>query len=130
MPLLFALLTEPLMSFLNIGGEDGFIRGVSWEREALDQLIYELFVDNIGLFLRLEESNFSATHNMIQVYEQVLRAKLNVEKSITIQLNDLDIPNWISKTGCWIAKLGEVFSYLGNPIGVRDSTNDEVEFLL
>lgn len=76
------------------------------------------FVDNMGIFLPIDYDSFQAFHKNIIVYEQVSRVKLNLSKSMVIPIDASSIPAWLQEIDCILAKLGDIASYQGAPIGV------------
>lgn len=83
-----------------------------------------------NLFLATTKDNFRATKEAIAVYEQISRAKLNLEKSTIVPLIRDEFLDWFSRTGCRVAQSSEVLSLLGCPIGVKLTTSKEGEFVL
>lgn len=86
--------------------------------------------DDTGLFLKATKGEFAAVCSAVNKYECVSGAKLNIDKSVIIQLDNLEQPDWIERTSCRIAAKGEVVTYQGCPIGNRIRPTKETEFLL
>lgn len=61
--------------------------------------------------------------------ESQVGAKLNLDKSTILPLDEEPIPTWYVHTGCKVAHPGEVLTYLGSPVGYKISASKEVEFL-
>lgn len=76
------------------------------------------------------EENFGEARATIGVFERISKAKLNLEKSAIVMMDESPPPPWIFLIGCKVAQPGEVYKYLGSPIGVHVSTTMEAEFLL
>lgn len=69
-----------LIEKVAIGELEGIIIGNG------QQLIHQLFADDIGLFLMATDQNFRCARDVIIEYEKISRALLNVSKSIIIPL--------------------------------------------
>lgn len=61
---------------------------------------------------------------------RVSGARLILEKSTIIPLDDDFFPDWFSQTGCKIAQPKEVLSFLGCPIRGKDANSKEAEFFM
>ncbi|KAL3686480.1 hypothetical protein R1sor_009054 [Riccia sorocarpa] len=57
-----------------------------------DSLLHQLFADDTGVCLKLDENVFIQTRNIIATYEKASGAKLNLDKSTLIPLFDGPIP--------------------------------------
>ncbi|KAL3680137.1 hypothetical protein R1sor_023093 [Riccia sorocarpa] len=75
------------------------------------------------------EENFYAAKSIVEKFEQISSAKLNVAKSLFIPIRMESIPRWMFNTGCRIASEGEVWMYLGVPMGVK-VTEEQLEVFL
>ncbi|KAL3681068.1 hypothetical protein R1sor_024024 [Riccia sorocarpa] len=77
-PLLFALSTQPLMALLREAQIQGEVHGleVGNSRQILDAL----FADDTGLLLRATEENWRSATTVVQKFEVISGAKLNVSK--------------------------------------------------
>lgn len=57
-------------------------------------------------------------------------ARLNLEKSTILQLDEKPQPEWFFECGCKIALSREILVYLGCLVGVKLPASQEVNFLL
>lgn len=78
----------------------------------------------------MKEENFASAMEVVTAYERISGARLNLEKSTIVQLDDSLEPPWLRQTGCKVAEPDEVIVYLGSPIGYRLSANREMAFVL
>ncbi|KAL3692767.1 hypothetical protein R1sor_006418 [Riccia sorocarpa] len=127
-PFLFALTTEPLMRLLQEANDRGQIKGVMLPNGK--QMIQSLFADDTGLYLQADERNFRRVKRLIEIYEQIAGAKLNVEKSLLIPMGMEVLPRWLFLTGCKIAARDEVFTYLGTPVGLALTEEQKANFVV
>lgn len=67
---------------------------------------------------------------MINTYEQISGAEINIEKSIIRQMGEFPKPEWLHRMGCKIVAPDKVVIYLGSPIGTKLSTSRETKFLV
>ncbi|KAL3691172.1 hypothetical protein R1sor_004823 [Riccia sorocarpa] len=127
-PLLFSLSTQPLMALLRKAQVDGCVQGL----EAGDgrQILEALFADDTGLLLQANETNWTRTTAVVKQFEKISGAKLNVAKSLVIPIGFTEPPPWLIATGCKLALSGEVYTYLGCPIGVSLTEEQTLQFLL
>lgn len=93
-------------------------------------LLYQLFADDTNLSLMASEQNFQAAVEVISSYERISGARLNLEKSTIIPLDDEPLSGWYANTGCKVAHLEEIINYLGCPVGCKIPALKEVEYLL
>lgn len=84
------------------------IQGIPLDDHGEEQLMYQLFVDDTSLSLVATEENFKEAREVIVVYERISRARLNLEKSIIMPLEDDLYPDWFARIGCKVAQPGEV----------------------
>ncbi|KAL3686498.1 hypothetical protein R1sor_009072 [Riccia sorocarpa] len=100
--------------------------------EAADgrQVLEALFADDTGLLLQAEEGNWSAACGVIAEFERMSGARLNISKSLVVPIGFSEPPNWLRATGCKIALEGEVWSYLGCPIGVKLTEEQILQLML
>ncbi|KAL3675268.1 hypothetical protein R1sor_025216 [Riccia sorocarpa] len=89
-PLLFALFTQPLMAMLREAQVQGEVPGleVGNSRQILDAL----FADDIGLILQATEENWRAATSVVQRFEVISGAKLNVSKSLVLPIGFREPP--------------------------------------
>jgi hypothetical protein len=81
-----------------------------------------LFANSIEFFIPATKSAFNSLKLCITHYDKALGAKLNLQKSIRTSIAMTDALEWITNTGCEIAKEGEIYKYLGAPFGVNLTT--------
>lgn len=56
-----------------------------------EQILHQLFVDDIGIFMQSDEANFQEIWEVIAQYERISRAKLKLEKSTLIQMDSTNL---------------------------------------
>ncbi|KAL3687387.1 hypothetical protein R1sor_013696 [Riccia sorocarpa] len=101
-PLIMALREEERVGHLqglNIGGDH--------------TLLHQLFADDTCICITAEERQFEKLKEVIKEFENASGARLNLQKSIVMQLRSQQHPDWMGQTGCEIAGLGSSFKYLG-----------------
>ncbi|KAL3676016.1 hypothetical protein R1sor_025964 [Riccia sorocarpa] len=94
------------------------------------QILEALFADDTGLILKADKENWDNATAVVQRFELISGARLNVAKSLVIPIGFCETPQWLIETGCKIALEGEVFTYLGCPIGVGITEEQVMQFLL
>lgn len=117
------------MSLLKKWEKDGLFQGIPIGENKEDQLLYQLFDDDMGMFFLSTRHKFQATMKVIGIYKRIFWARLNLEKSILVPLDDKHLPSWYASTGYRIARPGEVITCLGSPMGCKITTSKEAEFL-
>ncbi|KAL3675254.1 hypothetical protein R1sor_025202 [Riccia sorocarpa] len=127
-PFLFSLTTEPLMLLLQKAADEGRLVGIRTVGE--NQLIHSLFADDTGLCLKATQDNFEEAKSLVEQFERISGARLNVAKSLIIPIGLETIPRWVFEMGCRVASEGEVWTYLGTPTCVRVSEEQLEMFLL
>jgi hypothetical protein len=127
-PLLFAISTQPLMQLLKEGAGKGELKGITLD--SSHQLLFQLFADDTGIFFEATEENFQAIMRYIQVFETISGARINLEKSVLVQLDAGPEPDWFRRAGCTIARDRQVLKYLGCPVGKSFSSMQEVNYVL
>lgn len=93
--LLFALSSQPLIALLKKKAVEGMLRGIQLDAVGQSQLLCQLFVDDTSLYLEMSKDNFKAAMEVIATYERISGAKLNLEKSMIVQLDDSPEPAWL-----------------------------------
>lgn len=97
----------------------------------ISRLLHQLLPDDTGIFLNGTEADFLAVKDVIQKFERISGAHLNLEKSVLINLKPSFSHDSFEWAGCRIAQLGEIFTYLGSLIGVSITPSSQIlEFLL
>ncbi|KAL3690932.1 hypothetical protein R1sor_004583 [Riccia sorocarpa] len=131
-PLLFAMFTQPLMRLLREEERRGNIHGMNIGGEST--LLHQLFADDTGISITMEEQQFARLQEVIREYEQASGARLNVQKSTIMQLNPGPAPEWLADTGCEIARPDRPFVYLGvqtsSPVDERSITESIVQKMM
>lgn len=56
------------------------------------QLLFQLFVDDTSMYVETTEDNFLATREALSFYEKISGAKLNMEKSTLVPMDDQEPP--------------------------------------
>lgn len=128
--LLFTFTTQVLMSMINHRISTGALQGFHLSDGS--RLCQQLFADDIGLYLEATEGEFKAARDVIQHFERISGAALNLSKSLIIPIYFTDgiFPTWLKDTGCKISQVGEICEYLGCPIGYRVTPAQEVDYLV
>ncbi|KAL3684212.1 hypothetical protein R1sor_002234 [Riccia sorocarpa] len=83
------------------------------------QVLDALFAYDTRLLLEAEEDNWSKATAIIKIFEKISGAKLNVSKSLVVPIGFSEPPEWRRRTRTKLAMEGEVWSYMGCPIGVN-----------
>lgn len=78
------LSSQPLMCLLDSLRKKGEISGHQISNQK--NLFFQLFAENVGIFMKNTQEEFERAHAAIQVFENILGALLNVEKSIIVPL--------------------------------------------
>ncbi|KAL3698650.1 hypothetical protein R1sor_012726 [Riccia sorocarpa] len=104
---------------------------LSWKQQSgIIKLIPKDGGHDSGGFFWASPENLNALQSTVKTYEEISGAHLNLEKSIIIPVAMEETPAWLSNTGCYIAKEGEVIKYLGYPIGWKLNDTHRSTFLL
>ncbi|KAL3697595.1 hypothetical protein R1sor_011671 [Riccia sorocarpa] len=110
-PLLFAMVTQPLMRLFREEETRGRLLGVNYGGQST--LLHQIYADDTGVNLTMAEGQFNRLREIIQVFEEISGAKLNLSKSLIMPIHPSVPPDWITTTGCDIAGPGRNFLYLG-----------------
>ncbi|KAL3679123.1 hypothetical protein R1sor_022079 [Riccia sorocarpa] len=127
-PMLFTLSTQPLMELLQKAQVRGQLQGL--EAGNGMQVLDALFADDTDLLLHADEENWQKATEIIHKFEVMSGARLNVSKSLVIPIGFKEPPDWLRRTGCKLALEGEVWSYLGCPIGIDLSEEQVMQWML
>ncbi|KAL3680581.1 hypothetical protein R1sor_023537 [Riccia sorocarpa] len=131
-PLLFAMTTHPLMRALREAERQGLIQGLNIGDGRT--LLHQLFVDDTGICITAEESQFDKLREVIREFEIASGACLNLQKSLVMQLRPGVVPTWMDQVGCEIATPGRSFVYLGvttsSPINEKNIAAEIVQKLM
>ncbi|KAL3682870.1 hypothetical protein R1sor_000892 [Riccia sorocarpa] len=80
---------------------EGRLQGVNYGGER--SLMHQIYADDTGLNLTMDENQYARLKEVIQVYEAISGAKLNVSKSLIMPINPSVPPAWVRETGCEVA---------------------------
>ncbi|KAL3700453.1 hypothetical protein R1sor_018475 [Riccia sorocarpa] len=105
-PYLFVLSTQPLMLLFEKAQKDGRIEGIHLPGGR--QLLHQLFANDTGVHLQAREQDFRAAKIIVETFERISGALLNLGKSLIIPLGGQNPPAWMSNTGCQIAEEGKL----------------------
>ncbi|KAL3686059.1 hypothetical protein R1sor_004081 [Riccia sorocarpa] len=97
------------------------------------QLVYQLFADDTGVFLKMDQQVFNTTMDTLRKFELASGAKLNLSKTTIIPVGDGTIPAWLQNSGCTIATPSDRYRYLGLLTGVdvlEQETLDDLKLKL
>ncbi|KAL3691489.1 hypothetical protein R1sor_005140 [Riccia sorocarpa] len=83
-PLLFAISTQPLMRLLRREELENRLVGLNIGSDTT--LLHQLYADDTGINMTMEESQFSRLQQVIQTFEQISGARLNLSKSLIMPL--------------------------------------------
>ncbi|KAL3683337.1 hypothetical protein R1sor_001359 [Riccia sorocarpa] len=106
-----------LMDLLNAGKREGKVKGLTITND--DSLLHQLFADDTGIMLQLDEQVFMETREILSKFEVASGAKLNIHKTTVIPLFEEPAPGWLHRTGCHIAQREDRFRYLGVLSGIQ-----------
>ncbi|KAL3698443.1 hypothetical protein R1sor_012519 [Riccia sorocarpa] len=110
-PYLFTLTTQVMMDMIQQQVNNGAVRGL--QITTSKELVYQLYADDTGLFLQMEQNTFNSTMQTLKVFEQASGARLNLNKSLIIPLGDEQVPRWLLDTQCKVVNPSERIRYLG-----------------
>ncbi|KAL3686808.1 hypothetical protein R1sor_013117 [Riccia sorocarpa] len=94
------------------------------------QILEAMFADDTGLLLNADETNWNRATQVISRFEKMSGAKFNVLKSLVVPIGFMEPPSWLIRTGCKIAVEGEVWTYLGCPLGINLSEEQVLQHVL
>lgn len=78
-PLVFALIAQPLMDYLQHKLSTGKIEGIKVAKGPI--ICHHLFADNVGIFILANKQSFIKLQEALRSYEVAFGAKLNLAKS-------------------------------------------------
>ncbi|KAL3675715.1 hypothetical protein R1sor_025663 [Riccia sorocarpa] len=122
-PYLLTFCTQVLMDLMNDGRTRGEIKGL--HINGNEDLLQQLFADDMGIYLQLDEEVFTHTMNALETFEMASSARLNLQKTTVIPMFDGPTPHRLTRTGCQVASTEDRFQYLGILHGV-DIVDDEI----
>ncbi|KAL3698037.1 hypothetical protein R1sor_012113 [Riccia sorocarpa] len=97
-PLLFAIVTQPLMRSLREEERCGRVKGVAYDGEQT--LLHQIYADDTGVNITMAETQFNRLREVIGDYEEVSGAKLNLTKSLIMPIMHVFPPDWaLRETG-------------------------------
>jgi hypothetical protein len=94
--------SQPLIDLLKQGLAAGNLEGIAIGGNK--QLLYQLYADDTGIFFNAYEENVHAIMDRLTRYENNSGAKINLSKSVLIQLDQGPKPGWFQQAGCAIAQ--------------------------
>ncbi|KAL3681018.1 hypothetical protein R1sor_023974 [Riccia sorocarpa] len=121
-PLLFAISTQPLMRMLREKERKGELQGVSIPGGK--SLLHRLFADDSGVSIAATEENFQSMKGIIEGFERISGASLNMSKSVILPMALERLPPWIHDSGCTILEGNNQVTYLGFKVGVQLQKRD------
>lgn len=127
-PLLFALSYEPMMCLLKDRLSKGDLVGLKISTNK--SLVYQLFANDVGLFLHNSQQEFENARATIQILKNILGAFLNMAKSVILLLCVPMIQAWFYSISRCILQPHETTTYLGCLIGFKVTPMLETDFLL
>ncbi|KAL3695930.1 hypothetical protein R1sor_010006 [Riccia sorocarpa] len=96
-------------------------------------LLHQIYADDTGVNLTMKEDHFNRLKEVIQIFEEIFGAKLNLAKSLIMPISLTTPPEWVSTTGCEVAGPGKSFLYLdvstSNPVDEVQAGIDKLETL-
>ncbi|KAL3679838.1 hypothetical protein R1sor_022794 [Riccia sorocarpa] len=96
-PMLFTLSTQPLMELLRSEQIKGHLHGL--EARNGRQVLDALFADDTGLMLHADAENWKRATEVIQKFEVMSGARLNVSKSLAVPIGFTEPPGVAEKVG-------------------------------
>ncbi|KAL3698666.1 hypothetical protein R1sor_012742 [Riccia sorocarpa] len=111
------------MEMLRDQMQNGAIQGLKISDEHT--LLHQLFADDTGIFLKMDEQVFNSTMETLERFEMASGAKLNLGKTLVIPLNEDPVPQWLHTSACQVATTSDRYKYLGLLIGI-DITEEEL----
>jgi hypothetical protein len=94
------------------------------------QLLYQLYANDTGIFFNATEDNFRAIMARLLRYERISGAKINLSKSVLVQLDLGPEPGWFQRAGCAIAQDRQQLKYLGYFFGKNFTKQQEIDAIL
>ncbi|KAL3683883.1 hypothetical protein R1sor_001905 [Riccia sorocarpa] len=89
----------------------GRLMGVNYGGETT--LLHQIYADNTRINLTMTDGQFDRLTTILQGYEAMSGARLNMSKSLVMQLKPMCSPDWLQHKGCEIAGTGINFIYMG-----------------
>lgn len=112
---MYAISTQPLMTLFEVFEKEGRLKGIDTGQGL--KLIHQLFADDTSIYLNKTKEDFVVATEVIQVFERIFGAQLNMEKSVLIPLDSNSNIDWLARAYCKATQSGEIFTYLDSPIG-------------
>ncbi|KAL3686357.1 hypothetical protein R1sor_008931 [Riccia sorocarpa] len=101
-------------------GLDGVTSEVKGHLHGLEAGVgHKLFADDTGLLLQADAANWAKATEVINKFELMSGARLNVSKLLVVPIGFEEPPEWLRRAGCKLAVEGEIWSYLGCSIGIN-----------
>ncbi|KAL3679920.1 hypothetical protein R1sor_022876 [Riccia sorocarpa] len=92
------------MRLLRTAESRGELRGVHIPRGR--PLLHRLFADDSGVAIAADEGNFNQLCRLVEKFERISGAQLNMAKSVIIPMALYRNPQWLVDSGCKILKEG------------------------
>lgn len=96
----FCHLTPTFIAYLKALASEEGIQGISIRGQDQQLNSQLLFADDTRLFLMCYEENFTTAKASMLAYERIYRAKLNVDKSNVVKLDEGEISPKYATKGC------------------------------
>ncbi|KAL3675262.1 hypothetical protein R1sor_025210 [Riccia sorocarpa] len=91
-PLLFALVSQPFMSMISDAERRGSLQGL--EIKPGQSITHQLFADDVGLCLAAKEECFLELSRILDKFQVVSGAKVNLAKSRVMPMGKVEVPDW------------------------------------
>ncbi|KAL3677171.1 hypothetical protein R1sor_027119 [Riccia sorocarpa] len=75
------------------------IQGLVTSGAAQRTLLHQIYADDTGVNLTMREDQFNRLKEVIQVFEDISGAKLNLSKSLIMTIRPSTPPDWVTATG-------------------------------
>ena len=120
-PLLFAIVTEPLIRSLLKAQQEGLVSGV---QVGKSQLLTKMFADDAVLFLEAQEEKVKKAWDLLGEYCRGSGQLVNTHKTKALWLSYRRQPEWTYQWGWDWIPAHVVFGYLGCPTGFGIAQSD------
>ena len=124
-PLLFAVATHPLFCMLERLSLDGILHGLRVQNRHLAGLG---FADDTLMFLKASNDNLATCITLLGLFSDASDLRLNIDKSTLIDVSASSFADLL-----WPGKRvhrGQVFRYLGYPLGVQVTNKQLIDWVL
>lgn len=128
-PLLYAIITEPLMAMYVRETTLGRLKGLSIPGTD-EHLGIQLFADDSNAFCMASEEGVDRTLEIFNMHCLASGSMINIKKTHAVWIGSGQRPEWSEKYGFqWLPK-GQVLRHLGFPIGMDITTFDRANWTL